>query len=262
MLTAPEAAAEVMKHLCAHDAHGYSQPARKGDGTEEVITLSDGYRAHLPGGDKDCSEAVRVCYAAVSILPYKGYMWTGNEHEVLTSVGFQELPFEGTKLQVGDVLWKKGHTEIYVGDGMQGGFRGDENGGLGQGAKQGDQTGYEASLMVVRSYWTKVYRYKGGAWPQGWIKAGSRWWYQFHNGKYPRNEWLKTGGSWYHFDSKGYMETGWVKVSGHWFYFTGDGKMVYKCCRKINGKWFVFRSNGEMNSGPLKFNSDGSIIFD
>lgn len=262
MLTAAQAAAEVMKHLCEHDAHGYSQPARLGDGTDEVITLSDGYRAHFHGGDYDCSEAVRACYAAVSILPYKGYMWTGNEREVLTAKGFKELPYAGTTLQVGDVLWKSGHTELYLGQGMQGGFRGDENGGLGQGAKQGDQTGYEACLLPLRDYWSKVYRYEGGDAPQGWIKKGSRWWYQLHNGSYPRNEWQRINGSWYWFDTNGWMATGWRKINGKWFYLLNDGKMVYKCCRKINGKWFVFKSNGEMDTGPLKFNSDGSINID
>lgn len=262
MLTAPEAAAEVMRHLCAHDAHGYSQPARLGDGTEEVITLSDGYRAHLPGGDKDCSEAVRVCYAAVSILPYKGFMWTGNEAEVLAWNGFKEYPYLGTTLQVGDVLWKKGHTEIYMGQGMQGGFRGDENGGLGQGAEQGDQTGHEASIAPLREYWTRVYRYEGGEWPTGWIKSGSKWWFQEKDGSCPKSKWRRVNGSWYYFDAKGWMCTGWTKVGEHWFYLLGDGKMIYKCCRKINGKWFVFKSNGEMDPGPLKFNSDGSIIFD
>lgn len=262
MLTVPQAAAEVMRHLCMHEAHGYSQPARKGDGTEEVITLSDGFRAHVHGGDYDCSEATRASFAALGVLPYKGFMWTGNEAEVLTAAGFEELPFVGAKLEVGDVLYKPGHTEIYCGDGMQGGFRGDENGGIGQGAQQGDQTGLESSLAPVRSYWDKVYRYSGSEWPTGWIKRGSRWWFQERDGSYPASKWRRVNGSWYYFDSKGWMCTGWTKVGEHWFYLLGDGKMVYKCCRKINGKWFVFKSNGEMDTGPIKFNSDGSIIFD
>lgn len=32
-----EAMSEVMWHLITDDAHGYSQPARAGDGTEETI---------------------------------------------------------------------------------------------------------------------------------------------------------------------------------------------------------------------------------
>lgn len=262
MLTAAEAAAEVMVHLCSHEVHGYSQPARDGDGTTEVITLSDGFRARFHGGDYDCSEAARSCYAALGILPYKGFMWTGNEREILTAAGFEELPFTGTRLEVGDVLYKQGHTEIYVGDGMQGGFRGDEKGGLGQGAAQGDQTGAEASLVPVRSYWAKIYRYTGGDSPTGWVKSGSRWWYQEKDGSYPAGTWKRVNGSWYYFNPKGWMVTGWQKVKGKWYYLLGDGKMLGKCCREINGKWYVFKSNGELDRGPLKFNSDGSILFD
>lgn len=262
MLTAPQAAAEVMRHLCEHDAHGYSQPARKGDGTTESIYLSDGLYVHPHGGDYDCSEAVRECYACLGILERNGYMWTGNEREVLTAACFTEHTFQAANLQVGDVLWKQGHTEIYLGQGMQGGFRGDENGGLGQGAKQGDQTSYEASVTPLRNYWTKVFRYKGGERPQAWVKEGSKWWYQMHDGSYPQSAWRRINGSWYYFDAKGWMCTGWVKVNGGWFFLLNDGKMVYKCCRKINGKWYVFNSNGELNKGPLKFNSDGSIIIE
>ena len=68
-LTYNARAAEIMLHLVTHAAHGYSQPARAGDGTIETLTLSDGTVTTVHGGDYDCSEAVRMCYVAAGVLP-------------------------------------------------------------------------------------------------------------------------------------------------------------------------------------------------
>lgn len=122
---------------------------------EKVATV------YIHGGDYDCSEAVRMCYRAVGVLPYGSYMWTGNEVELLEEHDFIEVGlFE--KLP-GDVLWKPGHTEMYLGDGMQGGARIAENGGTT--GKKGDQTGNEICRSKFdQSYWKwkKCLRYVGG----------------------------------------------------------------------------------------------------
>lgn len=259
-LTKAAAAAEVMIHLCKHSAHGYSQPARKGDGSTETVVLSDGSKVYINGGDKDCSEAVRMCWAAVGVLPKDSYMWTGNERELLLKHGFKELPFAGTKLQTGDVLWKEGHTELVVSEGMQGGFNGDENGGIGFGAKVGDQTGYESYIKPVRSYWQKVYRYEQK--PAGWVKGyKGRWWWRDEDGGYPANEWRRINRKWYHFDSKGYMQTGWIKEGEDWYYLQSNGAMLAKTCAQINGAWYVFERNGRMSKN-VHLAKNGSIIFD
>lgn len=116
---------------------------------------------YIHGGDYDCSEAVRMCYRAVGVLPYGSYMWTGNEVSLLKENGFVEVNLN--ERLAGDVLWKEGHTEMYLGDGMQGGARIDETGGV-HGFKQGDQTGKE----ICRSpydlsywHWKKCLRYVG-----------------------------------------------------------------------------------------------------
>ena len=261
MLTPAKAAAEVMIHLCYHDAHGYSQPARAGDGTHERFELSDNTIVEVHNGDYDCSEAVRTAWAAVGVLPKNCYMWTGNEKELLESHGFVELPFRDTALEVGDVLWKQGHTEMYVGNGLQAGFNGDEQGGIGVGAKQGDQTGYESYLKPVRDYWQKVYRYKGKAVVEGWIKSSNgKWWWCDRDGSYPANVWRKIGGKWYHFDKRGYMQTGWIKLSGSWYYLQKSGAMLSKCCAQIDGEWYVFDSNGAMST-DVDFDAKGFIRF-
>ena len=112
------------------------------------------------GGYYDCSELVRMCYVSVGVLPRGSYMWTGNEIELLTSHGFSVRSLSSP--QVGDVLWREGHTEMYLGDGMQGGARIDEVGGV-AGPRQGDQTGEEIARSAYRpSSWQGLLRYEGG----------------------------------------------------------------------------------------------------
>lgn len=260
MLSKTQAAAEVMLHLCEHAAHGYSQPARKGDGTTESVRLSDGSTVQVHGGDYDCSEAVRQCWEAVGVLPSGSYMWTGNEDELLTANGFVRLPFVKSTLQVGDVLWKEGHTEMIVRPGMQGGFNGDEKGGIGIGAKVGDQTGYESYVKPIRDYWTRVYRYSKPYTAQ-WVKsADGRWWWRNEDGSYPRDAWKKIAGSWYLFDKSGWMLTGWQKRKGKWYYLRTSGAMVAGRPYEVDGKWYAFDKSGAMIEGAVQLRKGGSMI--
>lgn len=119
-------------------------------------------KVYIHGGDYDCSEAVRMSYRAVDILPYGSYMWTGNERELLAEYGFIKVNMN--HLERGDVLWKPGHTEMYLGNGVQGGARIAETGGIT--GKKGDQTGREiASSSYDLSYWQwkEAWRYFGSA---------------------------------------------------------------------------------------------------
>lgn len=114
---------------------------------------------YIHGGDFDCSELVRMCYRAVDVLPYGSYCWTGNEVALLTSHGFKERSLSSP--QMGDVLWRSGHTEIYLGDGMEGGARVSETGGIN--GKKGDQTGKEITRSAYnKGHWSKLLRYEGG----------------------------------------------------------------------------------------------------
>lgn len=166
MLTRALAAAEVMDHLIDHDAHGYTQGAgREGNGSFEVLTLSSGERATIEGGDGDCSEMVRRSWAAIGVLPFgywASYMWTGNEQRILTSHGFKEIRVQAAAaMKRGDVLYKDGHTEMYLGNGLQGGARINEKGTI-LGGKEGDQTGWEVARGNYRpTQWTKAFRYMG-----------------------------------------------------------------------------------------------------
>lgn len=160
--------AEAAEHYANHDAHGYSQPNREGDGTIEELRYSDGTPMRIRGGDKDCSEMARACAAAAGLVPWdywESYMWTENEDEVLTSHGFVRLPFDWHDTRRGDILWVKGHTGVALGDGLQADAHGDEYGGI-DGTNQGDQTGHEIEVRDLQWYWTWTYRYVGPERPQ------------------------------------------------------------------------------------------------
>ena len=163
-LTRAQAASEVMWHLVTHDAHGYSQPHRAGDGTTEELYLSDGERVVIHGGDYDCSEAVRMCYAAVGVLEWDywdSYTWTGNERSMLLSHGFEEI--DVWDAQDGDVLFVPGHTELCLdmdGSRIQAGFRHSEDYDID--GEQGDQTGDEATWSPFDGTdWECAFRYVG-----------------------------------------------------------------------------------------------------
>ncbi len=167
-LTYQDMMAEVGEHIALHDAHGYSQTNREGDGTVEHLTFSDGTPYKIHGGDYDCSEDMRMCVAAVGLVPWgywDSYMWTENEDEVLTSHGFIRLPFDWGSTQRGDILWVKGHTGIALGNGLQADAHGDEYGGI-TGPNQGDQTGHEIEVRDLQWYWTWTYRYVGPQRPE------------------------------------------------------------------------------------------------
>lgn len=272
MLPRNEAATQVAWHIINHDAaHGYSQPHRAGDGTIETIKLSDGEQVRIHGGDYDCSELVRMCYAAVNVLPWNynaSYMWTGNEEQMLKSHGFVEVAKSSERVQ-GDVLWRDGHTELYLGNNLQGGARIAETGGID--GKKGDQTGREITYSKYNpNNWTKIFRYKGSGTVAkiGWIKQNGKWWYKHPDGSYTKSGWEKINGKWYYFDAKGWMVTGWVTYKGNEYYCTENGDMVTGW-KLIKTKWYCFDNNGSMyKSTCIKYKGkwcavgkDGAMLY-
>ena len=154
-----ERTAQAAEHLARHNAHGYSQNNRVGDGTTETITFSDGSTYRIHGGDYDCSELDRVCVNAGLNREAIRYMWSGNADEELRAVGFARMAFSASKVRRGDVLWMPGHMGIALGNGMQADAHGDEYGGI-TGPHKGDQTGHEIEVRSLRSSWTYIYRHK------------------------------------------------------------------------------------------------------
>ena len=163
-LTRAQAMSEVTWHLVTDESHGYSQPHRMGDGTEEDITLSDGEVVTFHGKDYDCSECMRVAVDCALSGSYHGpitYMYTGSEREDLLAVGFTEVGLDD--VQDGDVLLTDGHTEMVIDmDGrlVQAGFRHSEDYDID--GEPGDQTGDESGWSDYDpDEWETAFRYCG-----------------------------------------------------------------------------------------------------
>lgn len=116
-------------------------------------------KVRFPTGDADCSSLVKRILAALWLVPWDTYMWTGNERAILAEAGFARRNVWAPER--GDVLWRDGHTEVYLGDWTCGGARIDERGGV-TGPKAGDQTGREvASGTYNPERWDECWRYVG-----------------------------------------------------------------------------------------------------
>lgn len=117
----------------------------------------------IAGLDRDCSNAILTCISACGLIPASAHMWTGNERELLKECGYVQVNLRNLKR--GDILWKTGHTEMYLGNGLQGGARIDEQGGT-HGYTPGDQTGNEIGRSAFdQSYWK---------WESAWRYFGTR----------------------------------------------------------------------------------------
>ena len=125
--------ADFMHLACAEWSLGYSQPNR----------------THVyDGGETDCSALVSWCLRkgmglAVTELPWFS---SSTMRPILARLGFRELPVGTTPRRI-DVLWKEGHTALYLGGGKIGQASRDENRSDGwEGSKPGDQDGGETNI--------------------------------------------------------------------------------------------------------------------
>ena len=166
MLSYEDMIAEIAERIAEDDSHGYSQPNREGTGGIQTLCLSDGSLVSVHTGDYDCSELVRTCVAGAGLVDWDywaSYMWTGNEDAVLREAGFIRVDYDPDYLVRGDILWKTGHTGVYLGDYMMADAHGDEYGGI-DGPNTGDQTGREIEIRSVwNCNWTRAYHYAGPA---------------------------------------------------------------------------------------------------
>lgn len=131
------------------DSHGYDQTNRWGP-------------------NYDCSSLVIQAYENAGVpVKTNGASYTGNMVAAFKKCGFQDVTTSvnlktGDGLLKGDVLWVKGHTEMYIGDGQIVGAHINEKGTT-TGGVSGDQSQNEIS---VKNYynrpWTTVLRYPSG----------------------------------------------------------------------------------------------------
>lgn len=125
------------------ESHGYSQLDRWGP------------------ADYDCSSYV------LTALKYAGLdigeaTYTGNMRSELCPRGWNQIRYNGDPktLVRGDILLHDvNHVEFYLGNNMRIGAHEDENGGIGEGARPGDQTGKEiCTRNTVGNWFTWVLR--------------------------------------------------------------------------------------------------------
>ena len=106
-----------------------------------------------------------------------------------------------------------------------------------------------------------------------WKQSGNKWWYQYEDGTYPKNEFITIDNKLYRFDQYGYMQTGWFKFNNEdyyatssgeikaqwvgsgntWYYVDADGKMVTGF-QTIAGAKYYFAESGLMQKGWFKIN--------
>lgn len=125
---------------------------------------SHGYsQCNRTGPDYDCSSL--VYYSLIN----SGYseedlgsrpFSTSTEEESLSKAGFVKHTYVESELQPGDILWKSGHTGMYVGDGQVVEAQQNENGKV-CGGESGDQTGSEIIVHANRGQWTAYFRDEG-----------------------------------------------------------------------------------------------------
>ena len=108
-----------------------------------------------------------------------------------------------------------------------------------------------------------------------WKQSGNKWWYQYEDGTYPKNEFITIDNKLYRFDQYGYMQTGWFKFNNedyyatssgeikaqwvgsgnNWYYVDADGKMVTGF-QTISGAKYYFANSGLMQTGWFKINGE------
>ena len=73
---------------------------------------------------------------------------------------------------------------------------------------------------------TKSVTFKIVAQKGTWKGSGSKWWYQWSDGSYPKSVFLDISGKTYYFDASGYCVYGWKKIGGKDYYFESSGAMA------------------------------------
>lgn len=171
-LTPQQRAVEIMKHMVTHDGnggHGYSQVNRWGDGTEEVLTLSDGTQVRIPNGDFDCSSGVITAWEAAVPGCTADATYTGNMKDEFLATGlWQWHPMgNGYIAQPGDIYLNEVHHTamcLTAEPDMLMQFSISENGTIH--GNQGDQTGNESNIRSYYNYpWDGKLVYVGGNTP-------------------------------------------------------------------------------------------------
>lgn len=112
VVTKKEVAALIMRHLCTHNAHGYTQDMQGRQGTDVETIDIYGVKYTIKSGDRDCSSAVISAYEAAGIS-CGGATYTGNMRKCMTGTGNFVWRSMNFTAQMGDTyLNEKSHTAM------------------------------------------------------------------------------------------------------------------------------------------------------
>ncbi len=236
---------------CAVYSCGYSQPKR--------ANLSQSYL--LQGiAETDCSYGVNWWLWKGGILEECIGFSTHTEIDYLVNNGFTLYDYGAVTPQRNDVLWRKGHTALYIGDGLQAEALRTERGDAGySGSTPGDQDGGET---VIRGYglggWTYILRPpKIEPKKNGWINENGVWYFYKDNERL-KNHWERWRGDWYYLGDDGAMVTNsWIKdkADSNWYYLKNDGKMArYEMIPWGNGYSAVVGNGQAVKNGGATVN--------
>ena len=136
--------------VCAVYSCGYSQPKRKNISKERLRNGT---------AEVDCSSMVSWCLFMSGWIPENPWFHTAIEREYLLENGFEMFEFGTRGLMRNDVLWRHGHTGIYIGDGLQAEALRTERHDAGyDGSTPGDQDGGETVVHGLTQDWEYVLR--------------------------------------------------------------------------------------------------------
>ena len=174
-------AAELMRHLCDHDWHGYTQGGgRWGDGEGMCAVDMDGQTYYVAQGDRDCSSAVISCWQAAGVDVQATY--TGDMLQGFLATGLFEKQPLSFIAQPGDIyLNYADHTAMCISTepDLLGEFCINELGTTTGGAV-GDQTGYEAYVHGYYDFpWNCILHYIGES--EDDLRPAEVWEYNYQN---------------------------------------------------------------------------------
>lgn len=90
-----------------------------------------------------------------------------------------------------------------------------------------------------------------------WKHNDKGYWYEYADGSYPTEKWLKLDGEWYYFNEKGYAYCEkWLEYKGKWYYFCAERNMLTDNWVNYKQKTYYMGSDGAMVTGLQKIGED------
>lgn len=108
---------KYMLEACKNDNIGYDTGKTRYTCWDLAMAIKSVKDINVPC-NSDCSQLMDICVNLAGI-PVSKYLWTAIEDELLMSTGMfdritDQAMLRGNGLQVGDILWRSGHTAVVV----------------------------------------------------------------------------------------------------------------------------------------------------